>query len=129
MLALALVLSSCSAQQWQAVSLVNRDRADAGLPGLDMDTTLNQKAQAWANHLAELQTLAHSELADGPSPGWSRLAENVGYGASIEAVQDAFMNSPHHRQNILDHQHNMVGTGVAYDANGVVYVVQVFATY
>lgn len=129
LVAAALLLASCSTQQWQAVSLVNRDRAAAGLPGLDIDMPLNQKAQAWANYLAEHKTLAHSDLADGPSAGWMRLGENVGYGPSIEAVQDAFMASPHHRDNVLDPAYNSVGTGVAYDENGTVYIVQVFAAY
>ncbi len=126
---MSLLLSACPTQQWQAVSLVNRDRAGAGLPGLDVDMPLNQKAQAWANYLADSKGLAHSDLADGPTPGWSRLGENVGYGASLEQVQDAFMNSPYHRGNILDPSYNSVGTGVAFDEDGMVYVVQVFATY
>ena len=57
------------------------------------------------------------------------LGENVGHGPSVAAIEQAFMNSPGHRANILNPEFNWAGTGVSVAADGTVYLVQVFARY
>jgi hypothetical protein len=49
----------------------------------------------------------------------------VGYGPSWSAVETAFMNSPHHRSNILDSDYTQIGVGIVV-RNGRVWVTQVF---
>jgi len=56
---------------------------------------------------------------------WCSLGENVGYGPSVAAIEDAYMNSSGHRANILSTKWN--GAGVGYATNGKrVFTVQVF---
>ncbi len=122
-------LTSCrSSEQARVADLVNQTRAQYGRSYLRDNLQLDQKAQAWAEHLARINTLRHSNLPEGISYQWRSLAENVGYGGSIEQVHQAYMNSPGHRANILDPRWNYVGTGVAWRGNRV-FTVQVFMQY
>ena len=57
--------------------------------------------------------------------GWKAIAENVGYGSSVESVHRQFMASAGHRANILGRQFTHLGTGVA-TGHGRTYVVHVF---
>lgn len=118
-------LTGCLTQsQGKAHGLVNEARARAGVPQLAHDPQAQAKAQAWAENLASRNQLAHSRLSDGVT-GWQMIAENVGWGSSIEHVQQQFMASPGHRANILDRRFTHLGTGVAL-GNGKTYVVHVF---
>lgn len=117
-------LTGCLTQsQGKAHGLVNEARARAGVPQLAHDPQAQAKAQAWADSLASRNQLAHSRLSDGVSD-WQLLAENVGWGSSIDQVQQQFMASAGHRANILDRRFTHLGTGVAR-GNGKTYVVQV----
>ena len=128
-LLLSAALTSCrSSNQAQVASLVNQTRAQYGRSYLRDNWQLDQKAQAWANHLANIGRLAHSNLASGITYQWRALAENVGYGPSISAVHSAYMNSTGHRANILDRRWNYLGTGAAWRGSRV-YTVQVFMQY
>lgn len=122
-----LTLAACmNTDQQTAYDLVNGSRADASLPALAVDNTAQTKAQAWADHLASTNTLAHSTLTAGMDDQWARLAENVGYGASIEQIHHAFLSSAGHRANILDPGLTHVGVGVAH-GHGRTFVVLVFS--
>lgn len=122
-------LTSCrSSEQARVAELVNQTRAQYGRSALRDNLQLDEKAQAWAEHLARNNTLAHSNLPSGISYQWRSLAENVGYGGSIEQVHQAYLNSPGHRANILDPRWNYMGTGVAWRGSRV-FTVQVFMQY
>ncbi len=127
LLAGAILLSACMNDDQQAAfDMVNASRASAGVPALQYDETAKNKAQAWAEHLAAINTLQHSNLAAGMDDGWRRLGENVGYSsASISRVHTQFMNSSGHRANIVDSRFTHLGIGVA-QGNGRVFVVHVF---
>ena len=108
---------------------VNWARAQAGLPALAENATLDSKADAWASQLRDECNIHHSRLADGAPPEWRKLGENVGRGGSIDQVQVAYMNSPGHRANILDGSYNSMGAGAVWGTcNGyrTVFTVQVF---
>ena len=102
------------------------DRATA-LTALNDD----RKENEWATNLRDRCVLEHSILTEGTSDlNWQALGENVGYGPSIRAAQDAFMNSPAHRASILRESFEVVGIGVTHgecDGKDRTYVVQVFA--
>ncbi len=136
--ATALVLTGCvvpapiapssgglTANQQSAYNLVNSTRAQYGRAALPVDWEARNKAQGWAQHLAAIGHLAHSNLADGISPGWSALAENVGFGGSIPLAHATITSSGQHLGSIIDPRWTGVGTGVAW-AGTRVYVVQVF---
>ena len=58
---------------------------------------------------------------------FNRAGENLAFNVSIAAAQQAFMNSPGHRANVLDPYYTQVGLGVVNGPNGRVYVVQEFS--
>lgn len=126
--AVILLVASCaSPQQDQALQALNRDRNYNGLRSLAWSPMLQRKAQGWADHLASVGSLSHSNLTDGIGGCWRSIGENVGYGPSVEAVESAYMNSPGHRANILNNGYGFAATGVAW-RGGTVYTVQEFLT-
>lgn len=124
-----LLVAACSPEQMAVLDRINATRSANGVGTLVANPTAMNKAQAWAEHLAARGSLAHSVLSHDVSPGWVRLAENVGRGPSVEAVQAGFVNSALHRSNLLYPGWNSAGTGIAIAADGTVYVVQVFLQY
>ena len=125
-IAATFALAGCmNTQQQTAFELVQDSRSRAGIHGLTHDAVAQDKAQAWAEHLAAKNTLAHSNLSSGMDTGWSLITENVGYGSSIDAVHRQFMDSASHRGNILDRRMTHLGVGVA-QGHGRTFVVQIF---
>ncbi len=128
-LLLGSTLTACqSSEQVRVAQLVNQTRAQSGRSYLRDNLQLDQKAQAWAEYLAGQNTLQHSNLPSGITYQWRSLAENVGYGGSIEQGHQAYLNSPGHRANILGPRWNSMGTGVAWRGSRV-FTVQVFMQY
>jgi uncharacterized protein YkwD len=122
-----LLLSACfgSAGQQEAFVAMNNDRAAASVGPVIPHGELIAKAQAWADKLSRDGRLSHSTLSAGVPGCWRSLGENVGYGSSVGGVEDAFMNSSAHKNNILNGAFQYAGTGVAWNGSRV-YVVQVF---
>ncbi len=111
-------------EQRRIAQLVNDTRSGRGKARLTLNPTLTRKAQAWAEHLARTNNLAHSDLTAGVPSNWRSLGENVGYARTIVDVHQAFMRSSGHRHNILG-VWNAIGTGYAA-GSGKVFVVHVF---
>jgi len=107
------------------VSKINALRAGKGLATFAVDPVLTAKARAWAQTMADKGTIWHSNLPDGVTENWQRLGENVGMGGSVDSLHDAFVNSPHHYENLVDPGFRFVGLGVV-DSNGTLYVSEVF---
>ena len=61
--------------------------------------------------------------------GWFRVAENVGCGQSADSLHQSFMDSPGHRDNIMDPDFTDVGIGVRFADDGAMWVTQNFAGY
>ncbi len=127
LLATALLAGCLSDDQITVQNQINNARAAHGVHRLADYGVSDTKAQNWANHLASIGTIKHSTLTSGYQSGtWCWLGENVGMGPSLSAIQNAFMNSPSHRDNILSPKYDHLGTGVAKRGN-TYYVVQEFA--
>jgi uncharacterized protein YkwD len=109
----------------ESAALVNSERGRAGLGLLAQDETLNAKAEAWAAKMAAAGRASHSDLSQGSGSNWTRIAENVGKAGSVAEMHGLFMQSPKHRDAILNSGYTRFGTGVAV-ADGQYYVVQVF---
>ncbi|MBX3284791.1 MAG: CAP domain-containing protein [Acidimicrobiales bacterium] len=112
----ALALAGCySAGQQQDMDLVNSYRRANGAPAAAADAAAMAKAQAWSEHMAATGVMEHTgggtKLDTRGVSGWCSYWENVGYGSSVEAVHNAFRNSPTHRSNMLSPAHR-IGTGV-----------------
>ncbi|GAB2685863.1 hypothetical protein GCM10027194_19460 [Thalassiella azotivora] len=109
----------------QLLSLVNQERAAAGVAPLARAADLDQVAQRWSERMAAENRLRHNPSLSSEVGGWRRIAENVGVGGSEAQVHGALMASAGHRANILDSRHSQVGIGVA-TGHGRVWVTQVF---
>jgi uncharacterized protein YkwD len=120
----------------EVLTLVNAARQRAGAAPLTLATPLNSAAQAHAQDLANHQRLSHSgsngstlrSRIDATGYNWRAIGENVAMGQPTAAeVMRGWMNSPGHRQNLLNPTFTELGLGLA-EAGGRRYWVQVFAT-
>jgi hypothetical protein len=122
------------------VDLTNDERGDQKLGGLTRNPLLDEAAQLKAEDMAENGYFAHYS-PEGVSP-WYWFGE-VGYaytdaGENLavhfndsEAVVEAWMRSPLHRDNILGGKYTEIGVGTArgeWDGVPTVFVVQLFGS-
>jgi len=81
---------------------------------LRMDERLNMEAQWWAEQMASLGYLRHSDLPYGENIAKGQLKE--------KEVFDDWMNSTEgHKENIKNKEFKYVGFGCAKDKNGVLW--------
>lgn len=95
------------------LSMTNAARAANGLPAYTQAADLTAVAQNWANQMASTGVLAHNPNYSKQITNWKFVGENVGVGPGVQAIQDAFMNSPKHRANVLDTDFTQVGIATA----------------
>jgi uncharacterized protein YkwD len=149
---LAVMLGQCAPQQCapappppaaapagvveQVAQATNQRRTEQGLAPLAINQAIVNAAQAHSNDQAARDTMSHTG-SDGSNAGqrisrqgytWSAWGENVAAGYTDAAsVVAAWMNSPPHRDNILNSAFVEIGVGLAYAADGTPYWTQVFA--
>ena len=115
-----------SAQQ----SLINQDRASAGLPPLSWSGCLAGVAASWASYMARTGVFQHGPGVSqdfGCGLGSRQCGENIAWmtgGPNDSQANSMFMNSAEHRANILG-PYRYVGTAWA-TANGKSYMVEEF---
>jgi uncharacterized protein YkwD len=100
-----------------AVEATNQARRAAGLSTVSIDPELSRVAEMHSYWMDRKSQLFHSNRLAWKVTNWNRLGENVGLGNSITSLQAAFMNSPAHRQNILDPTFTYVGISVRTDGD------------
>jgi uncharacterized protein YkwD len=123
-----------SAAEGVLLELANQRRKEAGVPPLRANEGLTDAARAHARLMVDKQQLSHQ--FDGEPSLMPRLrvsglqlswvGENVAYNANAEKAFDALMQSPPHRQNLLDPDFNAAGFAALW-SDGKLYVVQDFA--
>ncbi|WP_330234648.1 CAP domain-containing protein [Streptomyces sp. NBC_00566] len=106
----------------RVVELVNAERAKVGCSPVQLNSTLSKAAQDHSADMAAHNTMSHTG-SDGSDPGsritaagyqWSAYGENVAYGYSTpEQVMAGWMDSPGHRENILNCSFKEIGVGLA----------------
>ena len=114
-------------------SLINRDRASAGLGPLSWNSCLASVAAANAVRLSR-QGWVQPYHTNGPSLDLgchlgNQAGENVGWwsgGVNDPQLNTMFMNSPEHRANIMGPYH-YVATAWARAANGAAYIAVEFS--
>ena len=116
--------SSPSAFGDRLVSLINQARQQQGLHALTVTSGTSTVAANWTKHLDSQQALSHNpdlgpQLESHGSPNWTAYGENVGDGATSSADElfQAYMNSPEHRDNILNAAYRYLGVGVIFDGS------------
>lgn len=107
-------------------AMTNADRAAARLRALSTSNDLQSLAQSRANEMAKAGRIYHTPNLGSRVSGWKRLGENVGRGPELRDIETAFMNSPSHRQNILDPGFSQLGVGVTFDGREFLYVAVIF---
>jgi len=123
-----------SADEEQAVALLNADRAAQGLPPLRVNLSLAALARDYAQDMIDRGYFAHAspegeEFTDRLARygiAFRSAGENLGMHSSVAAAERMLMNSPGHRANILGKDFSEVGIGVCRGPDGSLYVVQVF---
>jgi len=112
----------------------NRERREQGLPTLRWNPALADAARRHAQLLAEHKSLSH-QFPDEPSlparatragARFTTIAENVAEAPSASAIHTLWMQSPHHRANILDRDLDSIGIAVA-QRNGQMYATEDFS--
>ena len=106
----------------------NQARANHGLPKLSIDPQLSKSATKHTWDMVNKKLLYHTTNAQFYSrvTSWSMLGENVGEGGGVPSLQNAFMQSPEHRANILERQYRYIGVGVVRK-NGLMWVTVQFS--
>jgi uncharacterized protein YkwD len=112
------------------VDLANRDRAVVGLAPLAVDGGSNAIAGSWSGAMADRGALAHNDAwftaSNRARLGAKLLGENVAYAGTLADAHRTLMNSPHHRDNLLDARFTVVGMA-AVERHGLWWVTQDFA--
>jgi uncharacterized protein YkwD len=107
------------------VTQINALRTAQGVAALRVDAGLTAKARAWAQTMGDKKTIWHSQLADGITADWQKLGENVGMGGSVDGLHIAFVNSPHHYENLIDPAFDSIGVGVVRNGD-ILFVAEEF---
>jgi hypothetical protein len=111
-----------ASEEAQFLALTNQLRAQHGLSQLVPYGPLVAIARTWSAKMAAAGGISHNmnlpNIVSGP---WTKLGENVGVGGAPDVIQQAFINSPHHYENLVDPVWNYVGIGVV-DSGGRVWV-------
>ena len=110
-------------------TLVNEARVAEGRAPLARNAGLDAVAAAWAQKMADMDSLEHNPDVGKQIPtGWKSWGENIAQGhRSGTAMHEGWMNSPGHYANIMG---DFSDIGVAFiEAGGTTWGVQVFATY
>lgn len=117
----------------QILTLVNKERAKAGLKEVILDENLEKAAAVRAREIE--RTFSHTR-PDGSSFStvlkdmgvtYKGAGENIAWGQkSPQEVMEGWMNSPGHRANILNPQFTKLGVGHYQNSRGTNYWVQLF---
>ncbi len=111
----------------------NAERLQRGLPVLVWDTALYRAATFHAVEMAARESISHqypgeadlAGRAGGTGARFSLVEENVAEAPNALTLHEAWMESPHHRDNLLDPEVNRVGISVR-SRNGELYAVEDF---
>jgi len=116
--------------EMQMLAMVNQARAQAGVAPLTMRDDIRSIAVHHSFDMAAAGYIYHNDNYFSSSTRSQLhaavLGENVDMNYSIEAAHQALMNSPHHRDNILDPRFVYVGIGAVETSSGTFYITQDF---
>ena len=117
----------------EMLKLMNAERAEQGLAALVLDSRLSAGAYLKSKDMGVNQYFSHTSPTYG-SPfqmmkslgiSYRAAAENIARNRTVSAAHTAFMNSPGHRDNVLDDSYRKVGLGF-YQQGKDLYVTQWF---
>lgn len=123
----------------QTFELINKLRLDAGLEPLTWRDELAELARAHSEDMADRRYFSHrgsdGSMVDDRAEkkgisNWSAIGENIAFlrgfdDVAASAIQK-WLESPTHKQNLLDKRWKETGMGVAVLPDGTYYITQVF---
>jgi len=117
---------------------INRIRQEHHLPLLTVSPALQKIARDHSRFMAKSGYLGHghsgndfkTRIEKARLKGWREVGENVGrsqgYPNNSATIISGWMESKHHRENILSAGFNITGIGAALAEDGTLYATQVF---
>jgi len=123
--ALLQIAPAIAGSEGSFVAKMNAERTARGLAPLRVYGDLVDDARAQSQRMMADGNLFHNPALGSVTSGWIALGENIGSGASVDAIHAAFMASATHRGNILG-DFNYVGVGVAVESADRMWVTVVF---
>jgi uncharacterized protein YkwD len=121
-----------------ALQLINEQRAQQGLSALVWNDKLARVARLHSENMAHYKFFNHrgldglmvNERADNLGIEWQAIGENIaynrGYDDPVGFTVKRWMDSPSHKENILDKRWKETGIGVIVTPDGTYYLTQVF---
>lgn len=123
--------SNLTADELEVFNLINQQRANNGLPALQIDNEVQRVARIKAQDLVDNNYFSHTSPTYG-SPfdmlksfkiSYRSAGENIAGNSSNSGAVNAWMNSEGHRANILNSSYNYTGIGVVNSPTyGKIYV-------
>jgi uncharacterized protein YkwD len=104
----------------ELVRIVNAERRSRGLPALRVTLQQQRKAREHSAVMADTRDLHHAPNLGSevfPSDAWAGMAENIVQRRTVESAHRAFMDSPAHRDNVLDDRWTHLGVGISVDGS------------
>ena len=119
----------------QMIDMVNKERMIRGLSSLAISEKLSHIARLHSIVQLQHRNIFHESPVDGSDHGkriekggymYKACAENVSTAPDLVMSHNGLMNSPGHYKNIVGDWEEL-GIGIEADANGQLYVTQLFA--
>lgn len=111
------------------VNLTNDDRREHDRRALGFETRVSRYAKGHSQAMARKGYIFHSTEAQLRRAlgdvDWSIGGENVGVGGSLESLEEAFMASKLHRQNILRKSFDHMAVGIVRE-DGALWITVIF---
>jgi len=121
----------------QVAILVNQERANVGLPPLELINQISEVARIKGRDLRDRNYFSHQspiygspfDMLEAFGIRYSYAGENIAKGQRTpKAVMNGWMDSPGHKENILNSNYKEIGVGFVKDTNDTNYWVQLFVT-
>ncbi|MBD0381624.1 peptidoglycan-binding protein [Paenibacillus sedimenti] len=113
-------MPSLTVEEQQMLDLVNKARAEAGLPPLLADPAVTKTARLKSQDMVDNNYFSHDSPTYG-SPfdmlnkfgiSYNAAGENIACNQNVQAAHEALMNSSGHRANILSKDYTHIGIGI-----------------
>ena len=131
--------SDFSSEEFEIYELINSRRYKSRLPQLDWNDDVAEMARHYSEEMARGNFFGHYDkrgktVVDRADSfglrGWTNIGENLflceGYDTFSNLAVKGWLNSPTHRQNMLNSEWTTTGIGIASDRSGKIYITQVF---
>jgi uncharacterized protein YkwD len=123
----------------QTFALINQERVEFGLQPIVWSDEVAKIARLHSENMAKYNFFSHTGI-DGKMVNdradllgitkWTAIGENIaynrGYQKPLECAVEKWMESPGHRENLLNDRWKESAIGIAVTANGTYYFTQVF---